>query len=49
MAILEEKWNLFQNKTIKISILKAVEPGLDSQEFVKLIEKKIYTELDNIN
>ena len=39
---------LMQNRTITISILKAVEPGLDSTEFLELIEKKIYFELDNI-
>ncbi len=44
-----KKGNLIKNKTITISILKAIEPGLDSQEFTNLIEKKIYSELDKIN
>ncbi len=44
-----KKGNLVRNKTITISILKAIEPGLDPQEFTNLIEKKIYSELDNIN
>mgnify|MGYP005669272233 FL=1 len=44
-----KKGNLNSNKTITISILKAIEPGLDSKEFTNLIEKKIYSELDNIN
>ncbi len=43
-----KKGNLIRNKTITISILKAVEPGLDPQEFINLIEKKIYSELDSI-
>ena len=41
--------SLIKNKTITISILKAIEPGLDSKEFTNLIEKKIYSELDAIN
>ena len=40
---------LIKNKTITISILEAIEPGLDSKEFTNLIEKKIYSELDNID
>ena len=44
-----KKGNLMIDKTITISILKAIEPGLDPKEFINLIEKKIYSELDNIN
>ncbi len=33
-------------KTITVSILKSVEPGMDSQEFVDTIEKQIYSELE---
>ena len=44
-----KKGSLIKNKTITISILKAIEPGLDSKEFTNLIEKKIYSELDNID
>ncbi len=44
-----KKGNLIRDKTITISILKAIEPGLDSKEFITLIEKKIYSELDDIN
>ena len=44
-----KKGSLIKNKTITISILEAIEPGLDSKEFTNLIEKKIYSELDNIN
>ena len=44
-----KKGSLTRNKTITVSILKAVEPGLDSKEFTYLIEKKIYSELDDIS
>ena len=44
-----KKGSYIKNKTITISILEAIEPGLDSKEFTKLIEKKIYSELDNID
>ena len=44
-----KKGSLIKNKTITISILEAIEPGLDSKEFTNLIEKKIYSELDTID
>ena len=44
-----KKGSYIKNKTITISILEAIEPGLDSKEFTNLIEKKIYSELDNID
>ncbi len=44
-----KKGSLIKNKTITISILKAIEPGIDSKEFTNLIEKKIYSELDTID
>ena len=44
-----KKGSLIKNKTITISILKAIEPGLDSKQFTNLIEKEIYSELDNID
>ena len=34
------------NKTITVSILEKVEPGLEKKEFLKNIENKIYSELD---
>ena len=37
------------NKTIKISILKPIENGMGEKEFVNLLEKKIYSELDQIS
>ena len=36
-------------KTITISILKSVPPGLTKDEFIKTIEKNIYSELDLLN
>ena len=37
------------NKTITISILKPINPGLEKDEFIKILEKNIYSELDFIN
>ncbi len=40
---------LLSNKTIKISILKPIEPGLKKEDFLNLLENTIYSELDKIN
>ena len=40
---------LIPNKSITISILSPINPGIDSNVFVSTIEKKIYDELDIIN
>jgi len=45
----QKKNILLPNKSITISILEAINPGLDSNIFVKTIEKNIYNELDIIN
>jgi len=37
------------NKTITISILKPIPSGLTKENFIKLLEKNIYSELDLIN
>ena len=37
------------NKTITISILKPIQAGLTKEEFIKTLEKKIYSELDLLN
>ena len=37
------------NRTITISILKPIPPGLPKEEFIKLLEKYIYSELDLLN
>ena len=40
---------LSANKTIIISILKPIDPGLNKEDFLNLLENNIYSELDNIN
>ena len=40
---------LKSNKCITISILNPINPGMESNNFVNIIEKKIYSELDIIN
>ena len=37
------------NKEIIISILPKIFSGMDKNEFIKDLEKKIYTELNNVN
>ena len=37
------------NKTITISILKPVEPGLEKETFLRQLEQSIYSELDALN
>ena len=41
--------SLSKNKTITISILKPIEAGLIKEEFLELLEKNIYLELNRIN
>ena len=40
---------LSNNKTITISILNPIDPGLKKEEFLNLLESCIYSELDKIN
>ena len=44
-----KKGLLQKNKSITISILKAVNPGMNSDTFTSSIENKIYSELDLLN
>ena len=37
------------NKEITISILKPIEPGLTKDDFIKILQKNIYSELDLMN
>ena len=37
------------NKTITISVLKPIPSGLKKEEFLKILENNIYSELNNIN
>ncbi len=39
---------LIPKKTITVSILREINPGLDTKEFLIKLEKNIYTELDSI-
>jgi 1-acyl-sn-glycerol-3-phosphate acyltransferase len=39
----------FNNRTITISILEPIESGLSKDEFNKILEEKIYSELDSLN
>ena len=40
--------NKIPNKEITVSILKAIEPGLSKENFIKKLENDIYSELDSI-
>ena len=40
---------LSNNKTISISILKPINPGLNKDDFLNILENDIYSELDKIN
>tara|TARA_B100001057_G_scaffold407916_1_gene421961 strand:- start:1095 stop:1796 length:702 start_codon:yes stop_codon:yes gene_type:complete len=39
----------FSHRTITISILKPIEPGILKEEFIKILENNIYSELNLIN
>ncbi len=41
--------NLNPNKKIIVSIIDPIESSLDGNQFLNLVEKKIYSELDNIS
>ena len=41
--------SLSSNKTISISILKPISPGLNKNDFLNVLENNIYSELDKIN
>ena len=40
---------LIPNKTLTVSILKPIEPSLESRDFLKLLQESIYQELDSLN
>jgi 1-acyl-sn-glycerol-3-phosphate acyltransferase len=44
-----KKKPLSNNKTITISILKPIYPGLNKEEFLNILQNNIYTELNKIN
>ena len=41
--------SMSKNRTITVSILKSIEPGLNKNDFLNVLEKNIYSELDKIN
>ena len=44
-----KRGNKIANKTIIVSILKPIIPGLDKDQFIKSLERNIYSELDQMN
>ena len=44
-SVWPKKGNLNSNKKITISILKEIDPNLDGQNFIKILEENIYKEL----
>ncbi len=44
-----KKGAMSNNKTITISILEPINAGLSKEEFIKLLEKNIYSELNELN
>ena len=40
---------LMANRTLTISILKPIDSGLDSKQFLEILQNSIYKELDNIS
>ena len=44
-----KKGNMKTNKTITISILEPIPAGISKENFVQMLEKKIYSELDMLN
>ena len=37
------------NKKLTVSILEPINPNLDEKNFLELVQKRIYEELDNLN
>jgi len=44
-----KKGTLSSNKTLTVSILDPINPGMNPDEFIKLLQKNIYEEIDKIN
>ena len=44
-----KKGRKISNKNIIVSILEPIKPGLSKEDFIKILEKKIYSELDLID
>ena len=48
-SIWPKKGTLSSNKTLIVSILDPINPGMNPNEFIKLLQKNIYEEIDKIN
>ena len=48
-SIWPKKGKIGTKKSLVISILKPIEPGQDSEDFLKNLQKNIYNELENIS
>ncbi len=48
-SVWPKKGKLNPNKTLTVSILDPISPGMNSDEFLKIVQKIIYEEIDNIN
>ena len=48
-SIWPKNGRLSSNKTLTVSILDPINPGMDPDEFIKLLQKNIYEEVDKIN
>ena len=44
-----KKGRKISNKNIIVSILEPINPGLSKEDFIRILEKKIYSELDSID
>jgi len=40
---------MIANKTITVSILKEINPGMKGEDFINILQEKIYGELDFIS
>ena len=40
---------LLTNRTLKISILNEIKPGMDEDKFLEFLQTKMYDELNNIS
>jgi 1-acyl-sn-glycerol-3-phosphate acyltransferase len=47
-SVWPKKGKLISNKKITISILEGISPNLEGKNFIKILEEKIYNELDKI-
>ena len=48
-SIWPKKGTLSSNKTLVVSILDPINPGMNPDEFIKLLQKNIYEEIDKIH